>query len=326
MENWNWLRSQLTPPQVRSWQTLILSSFITWFLSFLVVLSEPDFEFHSSPLTRLGWVFFLVGLIWWQSIRPWKLGIISFTPSIIAAVFCSLFLQNAQGELSQWVFLVYPILTTLIAALPNCRNTNNRPCIPPPQQRPLILIQLLIALLCSCWLQLTFVLQDWIETYPNLATADLSQSQFVLRTGTPFQLRGYELLRPIQGRLQGFLRDRPWPEIERTLLELRQNPENFWRSLNIEASDRIGTLERYPQAQLTSDGDQGYYLSITLYWYHPWFEEQREQLSLRCHLYPVPDPEGQAGPTPAEIARVICNTDSEQLFQPMGHWNLSDNS
>ena len=58
MENWNWLRSQLTPPRIRSWQTLILSSFITWFLSFLVVLSEPEIEFYSSPLTGLGWAFF----------------------------------------------------------------------------------------------------------------------------------------------------------------------------------------------------------------------------------------------------------------------------
>ncbi|TVR16323.1 MAG: hypothetical protein EA395_00470 [Phormidium sp. GEM2.Bin31] len=325
MENWNWLRSQLTPPQLRSWQTLILSSFVTWFLSFLVVLSEPDFEFYTSPLTRLGWVFFLVGLIWWQSIQPWKLGPISFTPSIIAAVFCSLFLQNNQGQLSQWVFLVYPILTTLIAALPNCRTKNNRPSLPSSEQRPLILIQLLIAVLCSCWLQLTFVLQDWIETYPNLATADLSQSQFVLRTGTPFQLRGYERLSRVQGQLIS-LRGRPWPEIERRLLDVRQNPENFWRSLNIEASDRIGTLERYPQAQLTSDGDQGYYLSITLYWYHPWFEEQREQLSLRCHLYPVPDPEESANPNPPDIGIMTCNTDDQQLFQPMGRWNFPGES
>ncbi|WP_159783503.1 DUF5357 family protein [Sodalinema gerasimenkoae] len=326
MENWNWLRSQLTPPQVRSWQTLILSSFVTWFLSFLVVLSEPDLEFYSSPLTRLGWVFFLVGLIWWQSIQPWRLGPISLTPSIIAAVFCSLFLQNSQGELSQWVFLVYPVLTTLIAALPNCRNNNNRPSVPSPQRRPLILIQLLIALLCTCWLQLTFVLQDWIETYPNLATADLSQSQFVLRTGTPFQLRGYDLLRPIEGQLDRSFRRRSWSEIERDLLDLRQDPENFWRSLNIEPSDRIGTLERYPQAQLTSDGDEGYYLTITLYWYHPWFEEQREQLSLRCHLYPVSDPEERAGPGPSDLGLMTCNTDSEELFKPMGYQTLSEDS
>ncbi|NMG58256.1 hypothetical protein E1H12_06885 [Geitlerinema sp. P-1104] len=319
MENWNWLRSQLTPPQVRSWQTLILCSFATWFLSFLVVLSEPDIEFYSSPLTRLGWVFFLVGLIWWQSIHPWKLGPISFTPSIIAAVFCSLFLQNNQGQLSQWVFLIYPILTTLIAALPYCQNKNSRPSLPSSEQRPLIIIQLLIALLCSCWLQLTFVLQDWIETYPNLAIADLSHSQFVLRTGTPFQLRGYELLATIQEPIEGFLSGHPWSEIERRLLDVRQNPEDFWRSLNIKPSDRIGSLKRYPQAQLTRDADQGYYLTITLYWYHPWFEEQREHLSLRCHLYPVPNPEELTNPNPPNIGIITCNTDSQQLFKPMGN-------
>ena len=170
------------------------------------------------------------------------------------------------------------------------------------------------------------MLQYWIEAYPNLATADLSQSQFVLRTGTPFQLRGYELLRPIPDRLDRYFNRRPWSEIERILLEVRQNPENFWRSLNIEPSARIGTLEQYPRAELTSDGDEGYYLTITLYWYHPWFDEQREQLSLHCHLYPVSPSQERLSPNPSDIGRVICNTDSQQLFKPMGHFNFSEES
>lgn len=317
MDNWNWLRSQLTPPQIRSWQTLILASFVTWFFSLLVMLSDPEVEFQNFALTRLGWVFFLVGFIWWQSLHPWKLGSLSLTPGFIAAVFCCLFLTNTQGELSQWVFLFYPILTALIAALPACRNGKNRLSFPPLQQRPVIMLQLLIALLCSCWLQLTFVLQDWIDTYPNLAQANLSESQFVLRTGTPFQLRGYHLFEPLQEQLKRHLHDRPWPEIERELLEVRQNPENFWRTLNIEPTDTVAGLPRYPQAHLTRDGGQGYYLTITLSWSHPWFEEQREQLSLRCHLYPR-SPEGRPGKgNPSDISLLICNTDNQEIFNPI---------
>ncbi len=317
MDNWNWLRSQLTPPQIRSWQTLILASFVTWFFSLLVMLSDPEVEFQNFALTRLGWVFFLVGFIWWQSLHPWKLGSLSLTPGLIAAVFCCLFLTNTQGELSQWVFLFYPILTALIAALPACRNGKNRLSFPPLKQRPLIMLQLLIALLCSCWLQLTFVLQDWIDTYPNLAQANLSQSQFVLRTGTPFQLRGYHRLQPLQEQLKEHLHNDAWPEIEQKLLEVRQNPENFWRTLNIEPTDTVAGLPQYPQARLTRDDGQGYYLTITLFWSHPWFEEQREQLSLRCHLYPL-SPEGRPGKgNPSDTSLLICNTDNQEIFNPI---------
>jgi|GEM_PF-3521046 len=314
MENWNWLRSQLTPPQIRSWQTLILASFVTWFFSLLVMLSEPDVEFQSFPLTRLGWVFFLVGFIWWQSLHPWKLGSLSLTPGLIAAVFCCLFLTNPDGELSQWVFLFYPILTTLIAVLPACRNPKNRLSLPAPQRRPVIMLQLLIALLCSCWLQLTFVLQHWIDTYPQLARTNLSQSQFVLRTGTPFQLRGYPQLQALQKGLKTHFDGPPWPETERKLLDLRQNPENFWRTLNIGATEATDGLVRYPQASLTRDEQQGYYLTIRLSWSHPWFEERREHLSLRCHLYPVSSDGGYGTGSPSDESEIACDTDNAEIF------------
>lgn len=310
MENWNWLRSQLTPPRFRSWQTLTLIGLVLWLMSAIAVLAEPDYQFQDAPLTRLGWLFFFASVVWWQSVTPWTIGRISLGPAIIAAVFCSIFLQDANGELSRWVFLAYPLLVSLLVILPYCVNDENKPRLPASDVRPGIALKILLSLLCSCWIQFTFVLQDWVATYPSLRLADFSESQFVVRVGSPFDLRGYTIARTVEAFFKRRVSDRSWSEVERLLLEARRDRDYLWQNLNRERNGDSQDRTWYAELNLQSEGDNAYRLTIPIYWQHPWLDENWNRLVLECRVFQDPMAEESAG----EIGAIACNTDTQEIF------------
>ncbi|MBP0000722.1 MAG: DUF5357 family protein [Cyanobacteria bacterium SID2] len=313
MENWKWLRSQLQPPKLMSWQTLMLACMGTWLLSFLVVLSDPNAQFSNSNWTRLGWVLFILSVTWWQTVDPWKIWKVSIGPGIIAAVLCSIFFRNDFNNLPRVAFLVWPLLTSTIAAIPSFVGKSKNWRVPPVDERPKLLLQTLLALVVTCWISLTFLLQDWIVQYPGILSADLTQSDFVVRLGTPIELRGYRIERTIKAVLESQMRNKTWSEIERFLLEVKKNPK--WLEDTVTGSSE-NREDRSLQVTLDiyGDTDDEYQLSVTFFWWNRWFQDMQGSMVLTCRVR-------REDTSPAFSANyrdtggsMECNTDNQVIF------------
>lgn len=314
--DWEWLRSQLTPPRWRSWQSLFWVSVVVWFFSGLLVLSEPSLTFGSSPLTELGGLLFVAAIVWWQTTDPWTLGKLSLGPGAIAALFATVVLRNDAGELARWVFVVYPLLAWAIAVAPLFVKRRSRLRIPTPhlpegKYRPPILVKLSVALVCSCWIHFTFLLQDWVAAYPTLQAADLSDSSFVVRVGLPFNRRGYEMVRAIEAYLQRNFADRTWSETERLLMEINRDRQ-FRRQLAPTAT-RIFGADNFDLAfKIASPSENEYVLTIPIAWRHRWLDDVRRDFELTCRVVRV-DP-GVNGSV--DLSAVTCETDTRSIFKP----------
>ncbi|MGC9505150.1 DUF5357 family protein [Baaleninema sp.] len=307
MENWKWLRSQLQPPKFASWQTLILASWIVWLISLAIVLAEPSFQFADSPVTRLGWVLFLIGLAWWQSSHPWKILGISLSPGIVAAVACTVFFRDESGRVPRFAFVVFPLITSAIAILPAFAGKKREVKIPPIEKRPALLLRGLIAAVLSCWIYFAFLLQDWIADYPGLWAADLTDSNFTVRVATPTQLRGYAISHVVERFLENNFKNRSWSEIEKMLLNLRRDPDLVRRTLESEVRQIQGNRPWNIAVRVGGNGENEYRLVVELYWERAWLDENGRTLTLVCQIEKRQDaPEGS----------IECNTDTEAIFAP----------
>ena len=217
------LRQLLVPPQAFSWQTLILLSVFSCLMAALAN------DLVKELLAACGWVFLIFGVGWFTTENPIKVGELSLGPWITGALVSIFLFGEWINELPELLFVSWPIISAAIASLGEFIQPGPQFKKPSPAGRQRLVILFLSNLIISCWFQFYFVIQGWLEQYPSLVANDFNQSNFVVRLGfqsteTP---TGTIILNQAEAVLRADLEPQTWPEVERWLLNLKQQPTNF---------------------------------------------------------------------------------------------------
>jgi hypothetical protein len=225
---YEWLQKNAKPPSAFSWETLILLSFFSWYMT---VLASADSVKYL--LNNLGWIFLIFGVYWaTTSAHQLRVGYkfptnpgFPLSPWITGALVSIYLFGGAVFEVRREALIYWPIISAVIALLPDfLKETPNGGMTlkkPPLDNRQNLVVLFGTQLLLSCWFQFHFLVQDWLVQYPSLLADDVQNSAFVVKFNPPTSqtsTRGVNILESMEARLKERLDGKPWSEIERSLL------------------------------------------------------------------------------------------------------------
>ncbi len=217
----------LKPPGPASWQTFIYLS------AFSVVMAGLSTEATQAIISSFGWLFLVLG-VWWFTYDENVKKTLTFNkifigPWITGAVICLALFGGWKNFPQPAMFISWPPISALIAALPKFIKTD------PDRKIPIyalpkggdwqdLVLMFLINFILSCWFQFYYVLQGWLDAYPSLLADNFSHSAFVydIRPNQARETKGNLLLTQVEAAFKEQLDNRPWPEVERWLLDLNQ--------------------------------------------------------------------------------------------------------
>ncbi|MEM9980743.1 MAG: DUF5357 family protein, partial [Cyanobacteria bacterium P01_D01_bin.2] len=128
------IRGLITPPRYLSWQTLLLLSLFSWLMATLAEVGGAT-PFTVTLLSTGSWLFLTVAVWWGLSLNPVMLGDISISPWITAAVICVFVFNPWTTERLQLAMGFWPVIATLLVAIPHFFNWNLDWTLPPAPVR-----------------------------------------------------------------------------------------------------------------------------------------------------------------------------------------------
>ncbi|MGB3692350.1 MAG: DUF5357 family protein [Spirulinaceae cyanobacterium] len=208
------VRTQLTPPNAYSWQTLI------WLSVFSVAMAWIATDWARGFISIFGWLFLITGFSWAA-----KENSIPLWPWITGALICFWIFGSANVEeresLPSLAIVCWPLISALVIIFGKSINTDLRPKTPSKAERQNLIILVGTQLLLSCWLQFYFLTQEWVNEYPSLIADDFTNSDFVVKLDVPGRSypRAVEILNLIGQKIETQLDGTPWTQVEQWLLE-----------------------------------------------------------------------------------------------------------
>lgn len=313
-----WLQKNLRPPSAFSSYTLILLSLFSCFMSWLAN------GIIENLLANFGWIFLIFGTYWATTATKilW-IGKIPLSPWITGALVSIYIFGWLTGDLSEAALICWPLFSAIIAAIPDFLGENLQLKSPSPPKRQDLVLLFGTQLLLSCWFQFNFLLQNWVEQYPSVLVDDVDQSAddfnrsaFVWKFSSPLvpsELpRGVEILSKMEPQLKQRLDGKPWPEVERLLLE----PERvkLINSLEQTAKQQIGRLQEDELWQVKSNISRrtsGYNLQMRAIGDVPRSKPQPYNLNKSCQITQAIPAQTTATTTapnnqPTPISQVVC--------------------
>ncbi|NRB07855.1 MAG: DUF5357 domain-containing protein [Richelia sp.] len=218
------VQNLLLTKDVYSWQTLIYLSIFSWLMSYwaqgIVIKNIIAFG---------GWVFLISGTAWYTTDKPVLIpGTAMPLGALITGGLVSVFaFGNEQNEFNPVSFILWPTMSALITAIPEFfqgTGTNVSTQIPKLEARQKIIVLIASSMLVSCWLQVYFSVNNWVQEYPSLLKDNLNNSVLV---NNFFTAENYVTNKPprngdiILNKLVPIIIERvdgqPWSQIERFL-------------------------------------------------------------------------------------------------------------
>jgi hypothetical protein len=324
----NWLQKSFRPPSAFSWETLILLSLFSYYMALLA----SDTEITKNLLLNFAWIFLILGVYWGTtSANQLRIGYdekkekdgFPLSPWITGALVSIYIFGGATGEVSREALIYWPVISAIIAAIPDFIDDGLRPRKPPLHKRQNLVILFGTQILLSCWFQFYFVVQNWLTQYPSLVIDDFDQSAFVTKLASSQSAipRGELLLNAMESKLSQQLNAKPWAVVERSLLQAER--ERLIDTVAQQAKQQITPLEEDDLWQVVSgvsSRSAGYNLELRAVWQGPRARPQEYSLSKNCQIIQVPattnSPNTQTGQPPTFISRFEC--------EPVRGWGIDE--
>ena len=283
------LKTLLLPPRYFSWLTVIYMSLFSWLMSLLARL-VGTLPFTVALLATLSWILLAIGVGWAleaAKVRPFGLPI---APWVSGAIVCMFLFGSWGGRWLQPALVAWPLVSFAVVALPALVSWNLEPKIPPPAVRQQLVLLFCLSLLFSSWFQFYFRIQSWVRAYPSLVADSVENSAFVYRLpGQTVALpAGVNHLAIAEDILRREVHDKPWPTVERWLLNLDGQRQNLQRQVhaqmgnNPSLEDSLWRLDFQP----LSSGE-GYLIKLWAIWSGPAATESGYYLEKSCLLMPT---------------------------------------
>jgi hypothetical protein len=285
----------ILPKKPDSAKALIWLSAFSWAVS---LLTGPIVQ---NIIASIGWLFLIPGIHWLLheekqlkellTLGKDKKNGIFLGPWITGALI-SIYLFTSPNRLPPITFIVWPCLSAIIAALPKFIKSGPTWKKAEVKDRPYLVNLMLINLLFSCWIQLCFSTQNWLNEYPSLAIEDFNNSPVVvsLQPQADANYRGMDILARMESQLTQNLEGQSWSQVERWLL-------NFDDQVNALGSTVIGQLPQLAENPLWQIGGRvlagQYNVQLFTTWHGPTADTQPYYLTKTCKISQI---------TPADIA------------------------
>lgn len=298
------IKSILWPERLYSWQTAISLCVLAWLMSFP---TEPPIQ---NLLVRLGWVCLIVGVGWLTTENPIELWGLSFSPWLTGLLICIfLFVSNPEESPPRIAVILWPVIAALVAVFPASFRPTTGLQIPPIPTRTRLLVILLSNLLLMTWILFFYVMENWLIAYPGLRQEDFSGSQFVYAAGeVPSRTdRGAGIVQGMSDVLIDTVAERPRSEVERWLLQLREDPDApaqfrdtvFDRlTLTTPRSVRDGKLWQF-EIRIT---EPAYQISLGARWMGPSAHNEGYLMQRTCQISFINPTNPEDPTTPAQVA------------------------
>lgn len=177
------IRRILVPPKAYSWQTLLYLSAFSGILSYFAEGTIRDI------ISFFGWLFLIAGTAWYTTDDPLRLpGTFMPLGAIITGFLVSVFAFGHEDTVvTPRTIVLWPTISAIITAIPEFfegSGTDVQRQLPKIEVRQQLVVLVACCMVLSCWLQLYFVMDTWLQEYPSLLTDNFKRSNFVVRTET----------------------------------------------------------------------------------------------------------------------------------------------
>jgi hypothetical protein len=290
----------------------------------------------ENLLVNFGWIFLIWGVFWGTTAAgQLRIGYkdkqkdgFPLSPWITGALVSVYIFGGPTGEVRREALIYWPVISAIIAALPDFLGEGFTLKAPPLQKRQNLVVLFGTQILLSCWLQFYFVIQNWLVQYPSLVADDFDQSAFVVKWESPLSPpppRGALILESMEPKLRDQLNARPWSEVERSLLPKER--QKLLNTLAKQTKQQMSSLEEDSLWQVTSDvstSGSGYNLELRANWKGPRSGLQEKSMTKPCQItqaYPPTTGETKPINTQQEspsrpVSRVVC--------QPVKGWGIEE--
>ena len=315
----NNLRGLITPPRYLSWQTLLLLSLFSWGMATLAEASEAT-PVTVGILSTGSWLFLTIAIWWGLTDNPINLGNLSISPWITAAVICVFIFRPWTTERLQLAMASWPIVATILVAIPKFCNWKLDLSIPKPPVRQELIVLLLINLLLSSWIMFYFRVQNWFLQYPSLLAENLDNSAFVYRFGDNGNggSQADALLTSAADNLVKQLDNTPWPRVERWLLNLDNSINSVAEGIILNAiNESVFWSLDAPRPQSMSNG---YQVRLRANWLGPTAKQNGYYVEKVCTILPrtlQPRTGEEASQDLTPVAEVTCSDQTTEVERPI---------
>ncbi len=229
---WNHFWTFLGPRQFYAWQSALWLSVLAWVLSRItrspVQLDAPITAY--SILITFSWIFLIIAVGWFTTEYPIKIFGQNLGPWLTGILVCLFLFDRGEAPLVRPALLSWPLISTAIAAFPDFVKVDSGFTVPRGlQTRQRLVVLLLANLLLTSWIFLGLRIQTWFEQYPGLRGERFNESLVVMEPWSwqPDYRRADAIVEEMSNQLVQDTTGVTVPEVERWLMERRENPYLF---------------------------------------------------------------------------------------------------
>ncbi len=310
----------LLPSKAYSWQTLIYLSVFSWIMS-----SWATTFFVKEIIAYCGWGFLILGTAWYTTDNPVVVpGTSMPVGALITGGLVSLFaFRDGQNLLNPVAFVLWPTMSALITAIPEFfqgTGTNVNTQIPKPEARQKIIVLIASSMLISCWLQVYFVLDNWVKQYPSLLTDNLNNSVLVKNFSPPedsqikkIPKNGVVILNKLVPIIITQIDDQPWSKVERILENARAKDSEISKLGRRIIEAELGAYKERDlwrvEARVNSINTKSpnvYKLNLLSIWSGPSSTKEGYYLQRSCQIEPMASSSNTSGREEGARAEIEC--------------------
>lgn len=298
---YNWLRKNVNLPSAFSWQTLIVLSAFSFYMAILAS------GFVKEMLIHFGWIFLILGVYWGTTranelrigykdpanpgfpVSPW------ITGALVSIYIFGVVADDETGEISRNMLIYWPIISAIIAAIPEYVGVGLKIKIPPREKRKNQFLLFASQILLSCWFQFHFLIQDYVAQYPTMVADDFRKSAFVVKWEAPLSTqtpRGAEILDAMGVQLREPLNARRWSDVERLLLP--KELKNLIGTTQKQVKERLSPVWEddlwevsLAGGKATARNSGGYNLPLQAIWRGPRSSTQPYTVTKNCQIIQI---------------------------------------
>ncbi|HEY9608474.1 DUF5357 family protein [Allocoleopsis sp.] len=298
---YTWLRKEVRLPSAFSWETLIVLSLFSYYMTILATGWVRNF------VVNFGWIFLILGVFWGTTasnqlrigyktpaqpgfpLSPW------ITGALVSIYIFGFVAEGESRQLSRNMLIYWPIISAIIALIPDYVGVGLKVKVPPPEKRKNQFLLVTSQILLSCWFQFHFLIQDYTAQYPSLLVDDFRKSAFVVKWEAPLSAatpRGAAILDGMGIQLRDSLDSKRWSDVERLLLpkELNKlistNEKQVKKRLPPTLEDDLWQVS-VAGGKASARGSGGYNLPLQAIWQGPRAKTETYSVTKTCQILPV---------------------------------------
>ncbi|MGC9525174.1 MAG: DUF5357 family protein [Limnospira sp.] len=155
----------IRPPRLYHWRSAIFFGLLAWLISLLIVGNNPD---RGNALAAFSWIVLTAAIAWRTTQPPFVIRGIPLSPWIAGTLISIFIYQETDDEMPGFAIKVWPIICGCFIFLVELIKVRFKVSHERPWVRGPFLLLILAHLVLSSWIALYFLVDKWVDEYPDL--------------------------------------------------------------------------------------------------------------------------------------------------------------